>query len=1252
MIGDQENRICWFKPMPLGGTLALAVVLLLACFPAAAQVATGSLSGTVADSTGAVVASAEITLINEATNVSRRTVSNDVGYFNFVAVQPSSYTVTITVPGFKMWIRKNVVFSQAENRAFSNITLSPGTNKEIVEVSADLTAVPVDTPESRMTLDTQMVTDTAIQGRNASELIKIMPGMAFNRGLSNSAWNSLTTATNSGPIGQYSASGTQPYGSITMTSDGANILDIGNMGTQVANINQDQTAEVTILNSTFGAEFAKGPVTFQAISKSGTKDFHGSGYLYARHGIFNAYEWYQKYTDVRSGKPNKPEDSYYYPGFTLGGPVIIPGTSFNQSREKLFFFTGYEYMKQSPVGVLFQSVVPTDAMLQGDFSQAQVGNFAGDTGHVPCSPSLSGNWWYGSYCGSENNQFVNGVYQGSLDSNSLALATLFPKPNQDPTLHNGYNYSILDSTPVNRWEYKLKMDYNISQRTHLSGSYTRQSEGNTNRFGVWWWPGGTVPYPSTLSAKTLSRIINLNLTHTFSPTMTNDLVFAYSYFTFPPFLSNRAAVDPANLAGYTDARIWSAKDAGIIPQIPNLVSWSCNQAGGGGGGGQGCFPHIYGPGMTQAFNGGGFGNRKSVPSIADNLAKVIGTHTLKTGFYFDLAAQAQTSSMGSWGQGMYIFDNWTGRSSGNYIADFLVGQGQYTQTQNVPITDIRYKTISFYGQDQWKATPRLTITAGLRFDHVGQWYPTGNHPGFAVWDSSTYDNSSSADPYSGMTWHDRNSRIPISGWGSKWFYAPRIGAAYDLFGNGKTVLRGGFGVYPWQVTTNDIGGVYAVPLGFRTVTVNMVHLTDVNGFAPGALGSFNGDSSFALKSGDNKIPYTQNWNFIVSQQVPWRSTLEIQYAGNRTQDALLTGNGSNARFVANLNKIPLGALWGPDPVTGDPCPANAAANLTCDPTKWSDSQIQHFRPYQNYGKALIEVTHGSYANYNALMMSWRKSTGRVTFNTNYTFSKVLGIRDGQTNNGNGDGATMNPFDTRANYGVQAFDHTHILNATYIFRLPEFVRGNHLLGGVTNGWEIAGLTQWQSGPPLQPNTAGNLRASLPVSERTILGTEGGGQSMIMPYLTCDPRNGRGSGQYFNPSCFAVPTTVGVNGPYVWPYIKGPAYASSDLSFYKTFKITERHNLQFRASAFNFLNHPLRQFEQGAEDTTLRFESCTAGLASSGYSQCSGLVYDSQGNQLANTPLADRAYVQTNRLFTGTPVTKTGRRVFEFALKYTF
>jgi carboxypeptidase family protein len=1229
--GPQRLRNMWSSLVLLAG-----LMMIIASMPAFGQVATGSLSGTVFDSTAAVVPNAEVVLQNEATGVIRQTVSNGVGYFSFVAVQPGSYKVTISSLGFKSWVQKNIVFNQAENRTFPNITLTPGATSEAIEVSADVTAVPVDTPESRMTLNTQMITDLAIQGRNVSELLKIMPAMGLNRGLNNSAWDSLTTQTNSGPIGQYSASGTQPYGSMTMTSDGASILDIGNMGTQVANINQDQTAEVTLLNSTFGAEFAKGPVTFQAISKSGEKTFHGSGYLYGRNSVFNSEDAYLKSQGIA-----KPEDSYYYPGFTLGGPVIIPGTGFNQNRDKLFFFTGFEYMKQTPAGLLWQSVVPTPEMLSGDFSGAGV--FAGDTHRIPCDASLAGNWWYGAYCGSGGAaQFVNGVYQGTLDPNALALASLMPQPNQDPAAHNGYNYSTLDSTPVNRWEYKLKMDYNISQRTHLSGSYTRQSEGNTNRFGVWWWPGGTVPYPSTLTATTVSRILSANLTHTFSPTMTNELVFAYTFFTFPPFFSNPSAVDPANVSGYTDAKIWSPD---ILPQIPNLVSWSCNQAGNNG-----CFPHLYAPSMAKSFNGGGFGNRKSVPSITDNIAKVLGSHTLKAGFYFEMAAQAQTSGYGSWGQGMYTFDNWTGGSTGNYLTDFLIGHGNYTQTQEVPVNDMRFKTVSFYGQDQWKVTSRLTLTYGLRFDHLGQWYPVGDHPGFAVWDASTYDNSSTAAPYSGMTWHALNSSVPISGWESKMSYSPRIGAAYDLFGDGKTVLRGGFGVYPWQVTSNDIGGVYGVPLGFRTVSTGISHLTDVNNFTPGALGSFNGDQSYALKKGDNKTPYTQNWNFIVSQRMPWKSTLEVQYAGNRTRDALLTGNGANARMLANINKIPLGALYGPDPITGDPCPANAAAGLACDPDKWSDGQIQHFRPFQNYGRALIEVTHGSYSNYNALMVNWQKQAGRVTFATNYTFSKVLGIRDGQTNNGNGDGPTLNPFNMRANYGPLAYDHTQIFNASYIFRLPSFVHDNPFFEGVVNGWEISGITQLQSGPPLQPLTGGNLWAGLPVSTRRILGTDFADQGGVMPYLTCDPSRGLGSGQYFNPNCFAVPTQEGVNGPYMWSYIRGPAFANSDLSVYKTFKITERHNVQFRFSAFNFLNHPLSQFEK-TDDTTMRFEACTAGLAST-FGSCQGLTYGTDGNQLPDTPLDQRVYVQTNSDFTGKPAFKVNRRVFEFALKYTF
>jgi hypothetical protein len=428
---------------------------------------------------------------------------------------------------------------------------------------------------------------------------------------------------------------------------------------------------------------------------------------------------------------------------------------------------------------------------------------------------------------------------------------------------------------------------------------------------------------------------------------------------------------------------------------------------------------------------------------------------------------------------------------------------------------------------------------------------------------------------------------------------------------------------------NDVSGTYMVPMGYRSPTINIRHFTDVNNYKPGSLGSFNGDSSFALKKGDDKTPYTQNWNFIISQQLPGQSTLELQYAGNRTRDGLLTGNGNNRNFNQNLNKVPLGALFGSDPVTGNPCPANPEKGLACDPDKWSDSEVAHFRPYQNYGNALIEVTHGSYSNYHAMMMTWTKPKGMLTFSTNYTFSKLLGIRDGQSNNGGGTGTTVAPFNLSDNYGVLAYDHSHIFNASYILRLPSRVKSNPILAGIANGWEVSGITQVQSGPPLQPLTGGNMNAAIGVGTLRILGTDA--SAILMPYLTCDPRKGLKSGQSFNPNCFAAPTTVGVNGPYVWPYIRGPKYFNSDLSVYKNFKLTERQGVQFRMSAFNFLNHPLHEFGH-ADDLRLSL------------SRVDG--------QPDTTPLDKVKYTMDNRWLTGSPAYTAGRRVVEFALKYTF
>jgi len=319
--------------------------------------------------------------------------------------------------------------------------------------------------------------------------------------------------------------------------------------------------------------------------------------------------------------------------------------------------------------------------------------------------------------------------------------------------------------------------------------------------------------------------------------------------------------------------------------------------------------------------------------------------------------------------------------------------------------------------------------------------------------------------------------------------------------------------------------------------------------------------------------------------------------------------------LSNIDLIPLGAFYKPDPLTG----------VINDPYSGSFPS-QDYYPLHNY-TGMTLVGHGSYSNYNALIATWQKQAGRITFTTNYTFSKVLGIRDNETDNGNGNGTTVWPFGLRQNYGVLNFDHTHIFNAAYVVSLPSPEKKNKILGGMVNGWVVSGITQLQSGAPIQGNTNGNLNVNYGCVNHTNpdgtvscvgygaqqqLGTNA---MTLVPRVTCDPRSGLHSGQYFNPNCFA-PALPGHDGDIIWPYIRGPHYFNSDLAIYKRFAFKEHQRVELRFSAFNFLNHALPQFGAGGNsDLQLNFADSTGALT--------------QTNQ--------------NKLTTGYPMFTVGRRV---------
>jgi hypothetical protein len=335
---------------------------------------------------------------------------------------------------------------------------------------------------------------------------------------------------------------------------------------------------------------------------------------------------------------------------------------------------------------------------------------------------------------------------------------------------------------------------------------------------------------------------------------------------------------------------------------------------------------------------------------------------------------------------------------------------------------------------------------------------------------------------------------------------------------------------------------------------------------------------------------------------------------------LLSGTNSDP---LNINMPPLGAFFGPDPLNGKTISVFSPSFPTND-----------YRPLQSYGDIWI-AGHGSYANYNSLQTTFQKQTGRATFLADYTFSKVLGTRDGESQNGAQAGPLVDPFNLNANYGVLTFDHTHIFNAAYVFNLGTPFHGSRFIAGALNGWQMSGVITWQSGAPLQPNSNGDLNASwgnvnvggsyYGVSPQTWVGSNATGLT-LEPILTCDPRTGLKSGQYFNPNCFAPPPQ-GSLGDIIWPYIKGPAFFDTDLGIFKTFHVTERQSLQFRFSAFNFINHPNGAFNQNGDgDIHLNFGA------------------GGTNNLLTST--------NQNTSTTGYPAYTVGNRLVEFAVKYYF
>jgi hypothetical protein len=1227
-----------------------------------AQTTGGTLSGTVTDNTGAVIPNAPVILRNSNSGDTRTIKSNSAGFFTFAGVPSGDYAITITSPGFQQFAEKGIHLDPGDSRTLPHLELQTGDVNQTVTVEAQ-SSVPLDTGERSDLITAEEIKHLSVEGRDVTELFKTLPGFAIsggNGGVTNAAFDPSQVNV-SGALGSYAANG-NPVSGIALKLDGADITDPGNYGSAIQNVNYDQVAEVKVQVSNFGAEIANGPVVVSAVTKAGGDHFHGELYTYARTNQLDSTDALAKAT----GEVKDP-DREVYPGFNIGGPVIIPGTKFNHNR-KLTFFAGAEdyaqrniYAYGGAAGAIVHALVPTAGMRTGNFSATELQNYLGPELYAQ---STEVNLNTVPTVLRDGTPIVGGQIPTSyLDPGFAAIFASYPLPNQTATLANPYNWQSQDLINDDLYQVIGRVDLAISDKNHFFGRYSVERGGSGEPTAIYYNPGGLNTPGGGLSSIN-SQSAAANLTTIVNSTLTNQLFGALSYLD-QAFKSNNAAA----LTAYPYQGAFN-NGRKVLPELQNYDGETSGVP-------LALYPdYSLSPLFAHKFD----------PEGGDTVTKVWGKHTANFGVYISRVTNNEVTPnvatngaiqeyyLPGAGQPITDVDGTTALMSGNWVANNFQGYtSAYTQQNLLPDGNLYFWNNDFFAQDSWKALSNLTLNYGVRFEHLGLWNDAYGK-GVAIFDPKQIASGASSSPYPGFLWHALDNSIPLSGNASADLYIePRVGFAWDAKKNGSTVVRGGWGEYRSHDSWNDTEPALSVTQGANSVfygggglslkAVSGLNLSpapiigkNTNTYgagAPGALGTAPG-ALYGITPGDRQQPLTDTYSLTINQNLPWHMNALVGYVGNNSR--YLYDDGSNENVALdNVNAIPVGGLYKPNPLSGSPCygqvltptgvnPAGAVCSNTSAGA--GTAQINQYRPLNTnlvqYG-AIDAPQHNLYANYNGIQFGLVRQTGKLLFNVNYTFSKALGVRGGYNNGLPGD-----PFNITNDYGPETFDRTHIFNASYTYEVGNLVQ-NKLLGIVANGWEVSGISNLQSGADLVvtttnpgfgvngsigpvnlPGTGVNGIAAvanpnyITISNTVYLGTP---DVSLQPTLTCNPKSGTGGRTYVNGNCFGTPNLL-QNGPYQYPYIKGPFYFNTDLSAQKGFNFNKDQNIQFRISAFNFINRANPTFTSDFNNEyTLNLTNPTYGA---GFNQ---------GTNNAALGFGQAPY-------------ETGRRVLELSAKYNF
>ncbi|HEX4948931.1 MAG TPA: carboxypeptidase regulatory-like domain-containing protein [Blastocatellia bacterium] len=1260
----------------------LTATMLLLCgtiFALAQGTSNGTIRGVVKDQNGAIIPNADVTLTALNTNTERKFKSSGEGVYVFTALTPTAYTLTVEASGFKKYTKTDLVLGPSETKGV-DVIMEVGAATETVTISATaVEEIKTESGERSNTVKADQLNNLSIISRNSTELLRILPGVVAPD-------QSVYQVSGFGGVDQYSVNG-QRGSNNNLSVDGSRVIDIGCNCGSIVSSNNDFIQEITVDTSNVAAEKGNSAVQVTYTTKSGSRDFHGSLYAYTRHDALNSNDRFRNY--VKAVDPNslagqRPAGRFYYPGGTFSGPLTLPKKvfgplgGFNEGRDKLFFFVGFEIQRQTFGAVPRISNVPTVAQ--------RAGNFGSTTVRIPGGfPNAGQN--------APNNNlapYINPI--------GRILINLYPLPNSNLP---GANYISNTTQTAHRKDFKTRFDYKMSDKTNLYVRVTREVQGDVSPYGIWWGPS-TFELPTPNEQSYLGRSVAVGLTKVFSPTLTNEVVFSGSKLKLDNQYQdpNKVRLSTLGIENTWRLPFDNTRFGRQSPYVSlSLISWAQGQ--------------LWSPGTNPIFA------YNDSFSVADNLSKVVGTHTLKFGTFIEQGNKKQNFQGDPDSQGLIGFNNWNPYGTGNDWGDLLVGQltdvGHGTQP---PIGNYRFYNYEFYAQDQWKVRPNLTLEFGVRASHMTVnkerkgfdilFSPSAYRPG-----AGYYLNGDPFRPNGVLSAArgeiEKGAIVP-----PKVLWGPRLNFAWNVFGNEKLVIRGGGGIFynrvmgnfqydatlraapngnvgatigPFtqipgtNVTFADLGGLTLSNMGIATLPNGTRVPVDPLRLAAGGAQIISPD----LKS--SNFPTTYQTSLSVATRIPGIGVFETAYVGTFGRHlasrlpinvvplgAMLRGTvpndpGSTITQLQNPNCDPGAVDSAGNVVRRGNCVVQTVTGVRADLTNQFHRQaldggaINRFRPYPDLSGVRLQQYTGT-SNYHSLQATLSRQAGKnFQYFFTYTFSKVLGTRGGEYND-------LDPIDTRGrSYGVLDYDRTHIFNATYNYSLPNLSPTNNLLArGLLNGWQLSGITSFTSGTPVNIRFTGDV-ANLAVASfgSDAYQTAGYAAGAIAPVFTKNPNlNGTKVGdRVLDLGAISIPT-FGTTGPVISPfYFRTPRRSNWDLSVFKNFKVAESKQVQFRAGFFNIFNQafPKNIDNQNASNSDIYLTLNTvcsrtpvnqtlvlADGTTTSFTQTfpNGIGQTSSGRALPGTCDFDAA---TKANF-GKITTKRGWRIIELALKFTF